>query len=143
MSGPGVDSAAKKVTTTYDGVQHCTALKEPEGKTVAMDCPHTGKGEEFSPGNLVEAALAGCMLLSMGALATRSELDLSGTRVEVKISNTDTPPIRFREMEEAITMPGGLSETDRVKLERAADACPIKRSFGEDIPISVRYDYPE
>jgi uncharacterized OsmC-like protein len=84
-----------KVQTTYDAPQHCGASRGPQGKTVGMDCPYTGKGEEFSPTNLVEAALAGCMLLSMGAPATRNELDISGTRVDVKISATEKPPIRF------------------------------------------------
>jgi uncharacterized OsmC-like protein len=55
----------------YDGVQHCTALQESQGKIVAMDaCPETGgKGEEFSPMNLAGAGLAGCMLFSMGMVA--------------------------------------------------------------------------
>lgn len=45
------------VSTTYDGSQHCSALKHSQNRSVSMDCPYTGKGEEFSPTNLVEAAL--------------------------------------------------------------------------------------
>ncbi len=131
------------VRTTYDGPQHCSALKQPQGKIVAMDCPYTGKGEEFSPTNLVEAALAGCMLLSMGALASRNEIDLSGTRIEVEISMTDKPVMRFSGIDIRVMMPRGLSEKDRLRLERSAEACPIKHSFGSDIPISVSYSYPE
>jgi len=65
---------------SYDGIQHATALQEPQGKTVAMDgCPATGgKGEEFSPMNLVGAGLAGCMLFSMGMVALQDKLDISG-----------------------------------------------------------------
>jgi uncharacterized OsmC-like protein len=85
------------VRTTYDGPQHCSALKEPHGKTVAMDCPYTGEGEELSPGNLVEAALAGCILLSMGALATRNEIDISGTRIEVRIALLSKQRLRGKE----------------------------------------------
>ena len=59
---------------TYDGDQHVTALKEPEHKSVAIDCGLTGKGEEMSPGNLLGASVASCMLLSMGALAKRNQL---------------------------------------------------------------------
>jgi len=131
------------VRTTYDGPQHCSTLKEPQGKTVTMDCPYTGKGEEFSPTNLVEAALAGCMLLSMGTLATRNEIDMSGTRKRVKISTADKPPMRFNEIDIEVTMPRDFSKKDRLRLERAAEACPIKHSFGSDIPISVRYSYPK
>jgi uncharacterized OsmC-like protein len=130
------------VRTTYDGPQHCSALKDPHGNTVAMDCPYTGKGEEFSPTNLMEAALAGCMLLSMGALATRNEIDISGARIEVKISITDKPVMRFDEIAIKVTMPRDFSKKDRVRLERSAEGCPIKHSFDSDIPISVSYSYP-
>ena len=77
------------VHTTYDSLQHCTALKESRAKLVSMDCPYTGMGEEFSPTNLVEAALGGCMLLAMGAIGLRHEINLSGARVDVDISTTD------------------------------------------------------
>ena len=50
-------------------------MDEKKGKSVAMDCPYTGKGEELSPGNLLEAALAGCMLISMGPTATREGIN--------------------------------------------------------------------
>ncbi len=65
----------------YDGDQHCTGL-QPNGKTVAVDCDRTGKGEELFPDNLVGTGLAGCMLLSMGGLAKRDGIDISGTEVE-------------------------------------------------------------
>ena len=66
---------------TYDGFQHCTALKIPQGKTAAMDCPYTGKGEELSPANMVGSGLAGCMLISMGTLAIRDQIDINYTLV--------------------------------------------------------------
>ncbi len=70
-----------RILTTYDGPQHCAATREPHGESVAMDCPYTGKGEELSPTNLVEAALGGCMLLSMGNLAMRNNIDIKGTKI--------------------------------------------------------------
>ena len=129
------------VQTTYDSLQHCTALKESRAKTVSMDCPYTGKGEEFSPTNLVEAALGGCMLIAMGTIAMRHELDLSGARIDVGIAATDKPVMRFSEVDIEVNMPAGLSERQRAVLERAAEGCPIKHSFGSDIPIRVTYTY--
>ena len=130
------------VQTTYDSLQHCTALKESRAKTVSMDCPYTGKGEEFSPTNLVEASLGGCMLIAMGTIAMRHELDLSGARIDVSISATDKPVMRFSEVDIEVNMPAGLSERQRAMLERAADGCPIKHSFGSDIPVRVKFSYP-
>jgi uncharacterized OsmC-like protein len=129
-----------KVRVTYDAAQHCTALKESHGKTVAMDCPHTGKGEEFSPGDLVGTSLAGCMFLSLGAVAQRNKLDISGARVDVEVSMAEQ---RIGAIDLVFTMPANLSDTDRTKLERAAGLCPIKPSFRPDIPISVQFNYPE
>lgn len=129
-----------KVRVTYDADQHCTALKESHGKTVAMDCPHTGKGEEFSPGELVGTSLAGCMFLSPGAVAQRNSLDISGASVDVEVSLGES---RIGSIDLVFTMPASLSETDRAKLERAAGFCPIKPSFHPDIPISVQFIYSD
>ena len=131
------------VHTTYDSLQHCTALKESRARAVSMDCPYTGKGEEFSPTNLVEAALGGCMLLAMGAIATRHDVDLSGVRIDVSISATDKPVMRFGEVDVAVMMPASLTEKERAMLERAAEGCPIKHSFGSDIPVRVSYRYEQ
>jgi len=129
-----------KLLITYDGNQHCTALQEKKGKTVATDCPYTSKGEEFSPMELVGAGLAGCMLMSMGALAMRDKLNISGACVDVEVSTTIA---RIGAIDLMFTMPTNFSVTDRVKLERAAGVCPIKNSLHPDVMISVHFNYPE
>lgn len=131
------------VQTTYDRLQHCTAVKRSRDKTVAMDCPYTGKGAEFSPTNLVEAALGGCILIAMGTLAMRHGLDLSGAKIEVHIAATNQPVMRFTGVDIAVIMPKDLSAADRARLERAAEGCPIKHSFAPDVPVNVTYEYPE
>ena len=134
---------SRRVITLHDGQQHCTAGRQPDGNTVAMDCPYTGKGEEFSPTNMVEAAIAGCMLLSMGPQAMSSNLDISGTQIEVKVSMIHKPRMHFGSIDITVRMPQGLTEKDRARLERAAEYCPIKHSFSSDIPISVEHVYPD
>lgn len=131
------------VVTVYDKLQHCLSTKYPQEKTVGTDCPYTGKGEEFSPGHLVESALAGCMFLSMGTWAMRNDIDLTGTKVEVEITATDPPKIRYKEITVNVSMPRKYSEKDRIRLERAAESCPIKHSFDKEIVIRVSYNYPE
>ena len=129
MSESQMNTVSRTLQITYDGSQHCTAVLEPQGKIVATDCPYTGKGEEFSPMNLVGTGLAGCMLISMGTLAMRDQLDISEKRIE-SIGLT-------------FTMPRDFSNVERIKLQRAAELCPIEHSFHPDIPISVSYNYPE
>jgi len=135
-----------KIIVTYDGFQHATALQEERanarGKTVATDCPYTGKGEELSPLELTGAGLAGCCLISMGTLATRHKIDISDTRLDVALSWTETGTKRIGAIELTFNMARNYSAKERIMLERAADACPIKHSFHPDTKISVRYNYP-
>jgi len=130
---------------SYDGIQHATALQEPQGKTVAMDaCPATGgKGEEFSPMNLVGSGLAGCMLFSMGMAALQDKLDISGVGVGVKALVTDRPVMRIGKIDLTFNMPRNFSPADRTKLEEAAGMCPIRSSLHPDIIISTHFNYPE
>jgi len=132
-----------QLRTVYDGGQHCTATDPAKGKAVAMDCPYTGKGEELSPGNLLEAALAGCMMISMGPTATREGIDLTGASITVDLAGTPPPNIAYTAIRIDVNLPAGLSELQRTKLERAADTCPIKHSFKESIEVTVTYRYPD
>jgi uncharacterized OsmC-like protein len=111
----------------YDGDQHGTAYKEPQNKRVSIDCPFTGKGEEFSPGNLVGIGVAGCMLLSMGAVAQRDKLDLQGTTIDIE--------------QLVFNIPRQFSPSDRQKLERAAGLCPIKASFRAETNITAEFNF--
>ncbi len=132
----------KDIHVVYDSLQHCTALKKSKGKTISMDCPHTGKGEEFSPTNLIESALGGCILMAVGTYAMQHAINMIGAKVNVQITATDKPRMRFSKVEVNVTMPEGISEKEGKRLERAAESCPIKQSFGNDIPVKVKYFYP-
>jgi putative redox protein len=130
------------IQITYDGIQHCTALQEKNMRTVPIDCPYTGKGLEFSSGELVAAGVASCMLMSMGSLAQRNKIDLTNTRVEADFALTKDFA-RIDAINLRVNMPSNFSRRDRIRLERAAEACPIKHSFHPDTKISVQYSYPE
>ena len=140
MNASQMETVSRTLEVSYDGSQHCTAVLEPQGKIVATDCPYTGKGEEFSPMNLVGTGLAGCMLISMGTLAMRDQLDISGARVQVELAGSVK---RIETIDLTFTMPRNFSEVERIKLQRAAESCPIEHSFHPDIPITIRYDYPD
>ena len=112
------------------------------GKTVATDCPYTGKGEEFSPLELTGTGVAGCCLISMGTLALRRKIDLTGTRLDAELSWTKHND-RIGAIDLTFIMAKKYSEKERMMLERAADACPIKHSFHPDIKITVKFIYPE
>jgi uncharacterized OsmC-like protein len=132
-----------RVIVKHDGSQHCTAQRLPDGNVLSMDCPYTGKGEEFSPTNLVEAGLAGCILLAMGTFAQHSGMDVSGISIEVKVNMTGTANMRMDTIDVKVDMPSGLSPKDRKRLQGAAELCPIKHGFSEDVLVNVQWIYPD
>ncbi len=131
------------LTITYDGDQHVTAFEEPQHKTVAIDCPYTGKGEEFSPASLLGVSLASCMLLSMGAIARRDHLDLEGTVVDIALTGMNKTFPHIDTIALSFGIPRDFSPPDRDKLERAAQICPIMASIAGDTEISVTYRYAD
>lgn len=133
-----------KVLVTYDGVQHCTAVAQATGKSIAAGAgkEYGGTGQELSPIAMVGSSLGCCMLLAMGTLALRDSLDISGATVDVEVSLTEDPLFRIGAISLLFQMPRSYSKPDQMKLERAAEMCPIKPSFHPDIPLSVQFEYP-
>lgn len=129
--------------TVYDDTQHCTAAVASTGKSVAMDCPYTGKGDELSPGDLLKAALSGCMLMAMGAVAKRSGIDLTDAAIEIELVGSPPPKISYSAVKAVVKMPNGIDPSDREKLEKASDTCPIKHSLDPAIAVSVVFEYPD
>ena len=125
----------------YDGAQHATALNEPHHNRVAIDCPFTGEGVEFSPASLFGISLASCMLLSMGAIAQRDGIDLKGTTVDIRFSGLDKTFPHVDSITLAFHVPQALSETEQQKLERAAALCPIRQSIDADTLVSTSFVY--
>ncbi|MDH3750903.1 MAG: OsmC family protein, partial [Gammaproteobacteria bacterium] len=113
----------------YDGDQHATALQEPHHNIVAIDCPYTGKGDEFSPASLLGISLGSCMLLSMGAIAQRDHLDLRGTVVNIQLTGMDKTFPHVDTITVTFDIPRNFLPTDREKLERAAGLCSIMASL--------------
>ena len=127
----------------YDSDQHVTALKMPEHNVVEIDCPFTGKGDEFSPASLLGVSLASCMLLSMGAIARRDNLDIRGSVVDVKMTGMDKTFPHVDTISVTVDIPRTFSGPDREKLERSAGLCPIMGCLDPEIGISVIYRYAE
>jgi putative redox protein len=129
----------RTLRVTYDGLQHCTARLEPQSKSVSMDCPYAGKGEELSPANMVGSGLTGCMLISMGTVAIRDNIDIMGTTVDIEVKQSEK---HIESISLGFDMPQAYTEQERQKLERAAGLCPIKSSFHPDMSLHVEYKYP-
>lgn len=129
-----------KSTTVYTGGLHCEAVHDPSGARIATDAPtdNHGKGEAFSPTDLVGAAMAACMSTIMGIVAERHGIDLQGMSIEVQ-KHMNAEPRRIGKLEVTITVPLPADTPFKSMLEAAAMNCPVKKSLHPDIEIPVTW----
>lgn len=131
------------MNVVYEGSLKCQATHLPSGSVIHTEAPvdNGGKGESFSPTDLLGTALASCVLTIMGIVAQRQGLDLRGASARVVKDMTTVPVRRVGSLAVVVTMPAGLnlSEEDRTRLENAAAACPVKKSLHPDIDIKIEF----
>ena len=132
-----------EIKIKYEGQLHCSATHGPSGTVLTTDAPkdNMGKGESFSPTDLVATALGTCIVTTMGIVAQRNNLDISGTTVRVEKHMTTTPPRRIAEMPVEIHVPHALSEADRARLESAAHKCPVHASLHPDVKAPIIFKW--
>lgn len=130
-----------KIAIEYGGELHCVARHGPSGKELETDAPvdNQGRGESFSPTDLVATALGTCMATIMGIYARRKEIDLRGMKIEVVKEMTETPPRRIARLATQIWLPLGLAHDPA--LENAALSCPVHQSLHLDIEKPVVFHW--
>jgi uncharacterized OsmC-like protein len=126
----------------YKGQLRTEARHLQSGTVIETDAPvdNQGKGERFSPTDLVATALGSCMLTIMGIKARDMEIDLAGTQIAItKIMVAD--PRRIGEIKVDFTFPASLelSDKDKTILENAARACPVAKTLHPDLVQSISF----
>jgi putative redox protein len=129
------------IDSTYLGELRCRSSHGPSGSELDTDAPtdNQGKGERFSPTDLVATALSTCMLTIMGIVAERHGWSLEGCTTRVEKTMTTEPPRRIAQLTVWVTLPEGLDEQQRTVLRRAAEACPVKRSLDGAVPMELHW----
>jgi putative redox protein len=129
----------------YTGDLRCEALHGPSRSTLVTDAPldNAGKGEAFSPTDLVATALGTCMLTLMGIAARRLGIDIAGSRADVIKEMVADPDRRIGRLPVTITVKGSVGEKERVILERAALTCPVHKSLDARVERPVTFVYEE
>jgi len=119
------------ITSTYEGELHCRSVHGPSGAVLPTDAPldNQGRGEAFSPTDLVATALSTCILTILGITADRHGIDLVGTTARVEKTMTHQPPRRIERLEVWVVLPTGLAPEQRRLLQRAGESCPVKVSL--------------
>lgn len=127
----------------YTGDLRTESTHIQSGTTIETDAPldNHGKGERFSPTDMVANSLGTCMLTTMGIKAEDLQVDLKGTSAEItKIMAAE--PRRIAEIKVLIHFPAmDLDEKTKTILERTALHCPVAKSLSADLIQTVEFDW--
>jgi len=127
----------------YQGDLHAKAVHGPSGTELNTDAPkdNQGRGESFSPTDLTATSLGSCMLTTMGILARTLNLDMAGATARVEKEMTSSGPRTIQRLTVRVHMPKALGEEDQLKLERAAQTCPVARSLHPDVEQVMEFSW--
>lgn len=126
----------------YKGDLRTEAVHLSSGNAIVTDAPvdNQGKGEAFSPTDLVATALASCMLTIMGIVAKRDGIDIEGATAEVEKIMSQSPR-RIGEIKIRLIFNNPMDNMEREKLERAARTCPVSGSLHDDVREIIEFVY--
>ena len=112
------------------------------GQVILTDAPvdNNGKGEAFSPTDLVATALASCMITIIAIAAKKNNIDVSKTSANVK-KIMGVNPRTISDIVIEVKMSKDLAQKDRIRLEKAALACPVHKSLHPDMNKKITFTY--
>ena len=130
-----------EINIDYQGDLRCHAVHGPSKQELVTDAPvdNNGKGESFSPTDLVATALGTCMATVIGIMAKRKEVDVRGMTVRVEKHMSADAPRRIVGLPITIELPLAEDHPDRKLFEAAALGCPVHQSVHPDIDKSVTF----
>jgi putative redox protein len=132
-----------KIRAFYEGGLHCRLVHDPSGAVLPTDAPkdNMGKGESFSPTDLVASALLTCMLTTMAISAKKEGWEIGSCEGEVVKEMVSDPLRRIGTLTVTIRMPKGLSEEQYQKLEQTALSCPVAQSLSSKVAVPTKFEY--
>ena len=130
-------------TVRYSGDLRCDATHVRSGQVITTDAPpdNKGRGEAFSPTDLMSTSLAVCMMTVMGIAAREKEIPYRNVQARV-VKHMHAAPRRVAGIEVHIELDGtGLSEKQRAILENTARTCPVALSLHPELEQVVTFTY--
>ncbi len=128
-----------EIRLEYSGSLHTLALHGPSGSRLETDGPvdNRGKGEAFSPTDLLATSLGSCMLTTMAIVAENEGWVLDSARARVEKHMALEPRRRVGRLVVEIELPAGLSDTARERLEDVARHCPVAMSLHPETQVAL------
>lgn len=129
-----------RIDATYDGNLRCTAIHGPSGKQLITDAPvdNMGKGESFSPTDLLATSMLTCIMTIVAIRADSKEIDVSGMTGSVE-KTMASGPRRVAKLEVVVNLPSGLDMEDRAWLITEGCNCPVCVSVSESMEVDVTF----
>ncbi len=134
-----------EVNITYTGGLHCQATHGPSGQIISTDAPvdNQGRGECFSPTDLVGAAMGTCIFTIMGIVAQREGINLAGASCRVVKEMSANSPRRIAKLAVEFDLPVKVTMEQRLKLENAARTCPVHRALHGNVEMPMVFRWAE
>lgn len=131
-----------EMTGIYKGEKHCDLTHGPSGSVISTDAPkdNNGRGEAFSPTDLVGAALASCILTTIAIVAERDGKDVKGSTFKVT-KEMNNNPRKIASLKVELKLPANIPVDYRNKLEHIAMTCPVHRSIHPDVLMPISFDW--
>ena len=131
-------------TVEYHGDLRTTCTHLKSGSSFETDAPadNNGKGERFSPTDLMATSLGTCMITVMGIKARSMGFDLEGIKIEV-LKKMRNDPRRVSGIDLTFHIPADLKHLDREHIEILKEVgitCPVQLSIHPDIIVTINWD---
>src|SRR5450432_3270257 len=129
-----------EISIDYTGQLHCNASHGPSDALLATDAPtdNQGKGEAFSPTDLVATALGTCIATTMAIVAERHQVELRGMTVKVA-KEMESDPRRISRLTTEVHVPLPADHPQRELLEKTALGCPVHRSLATEMERPTKF----
>ncbi|HEY3757699.1 MAG TPA: OsmC family protein [Opitutaceae bacterium] len=130
-----------KITGEYTGQLHCAARHEPSGTVLATDAPkdNQGKGESFSPTDLIATGYATCVVTTLAIVARRNGVELGPLKYEVTKEMTKEAPRRIARLGLIVWLPSEARQLPEDLVRKTAEGCPVHLSLASEVQKEVEF----
>lgn len=134
-----------KMNIVYEGGLHCQLTHGPSGSVIETDAPvdNHGKGERFSPTDMLCASLGACILTTLGIWGNKHGVNVDGSKAQVIKEMVTEPTRRVGKITVNMQMAKGIPQEKRVMVERVAHACPVHKSLHPDVVVELNIAYSD
>lgn len=134
-----------RIDVEYLGDLHTRCKHGPSGQTFLTDAPvdNRGKGEYFSPTDLLATASASCIATIMGIKAKDNDIDIKGMKITVDKEMINVPYRRVKKLTYRIVFPHALNNKDFTIMKNVIRSCPVTRSLDPQVELDVNYEFAD